>query len=545
MSEQDWRKSVVYQIYPKSFNDTTGNGEGDLRGIIEKLDYLQFLGVDYIWLTPIYESPMNDNGYDISDYLTINERFGTLEDFKILVKEAHQRDIKVMMDIVINHTSTEHQWFKEAIQSKDSPYRDYYFFRHSEDGPPTNWESKFGGNAWQYDEKSDEYYLHLFDVTQADLNWDNPDVRQALYQIVNYWIDFGVDGFRFDVINLISKGEFRDSDKIGKEFYTDGPKVHEYLHELNQHTFGDKHMMTVGEMSSTTIDHCIKYSNPERNELSSVFNFHHLKVDYPNGEKWAKGSMDFQQLKKILMDWQLGIYEGGGWNAIFWCNHDQPRVVSRFGDDSTESLRQASSKTLAIALHMLQGTPYIYQGEEIGMTNPHFNSIDAYRDVESLNAYDYLKNQGYKEQEILEILDQKSRDNSRTPMQWNASNHAGFTTGEPWINIPQNYQHINVEQAMKDSESILHTYKTLISLRHHHDIITYGNIEPMYMEHEQLFVYRRHYHNQTWLVIANFSKEPVMLPEDLNVSGDVIIQNGTLEQRQISGFGAMVVETAK
>lgn len=545
MSEQDWRKSVVYQIYPKSFNDTTGNGEGDLRGIIEKLDYLQFLGVDYIWLTPIYESPMNDNGYDISDYLTINERFGTLEDFKILVKEAHQRDIKVMMDIVINHTSTEHQWFKEAIQSKDSPYRDYYFFRHSEDGPPTNWESKFGGNAWQYDEKSDEYYLHLFDVTQADLNWDNPDVRQALYQIVNYWIDFGVDGFRFDVINLISKGEFRDSDKIGKEFYTDGPKVHEYLHELNQHTFGDKHMMTVGEMSSTTIDHCIKYSKPERNELSSVFNFHHLKVDYPNGEKWAKGSMDFQQLKKILMDWQLGIYEGGGWNAIFWCNHDQPRVVSRFGDDSTESLRQASSKTLAIALHMLQGTPYIYQGEEIGMTNPHFNSIDAYRDVESLNAYDYLKNQGYKEQEILEILDQKSRDNSRTPMQWNASNHAGFTTGEPWINIPQNYQHINVEEAMKDSESILHTYKTLISLRHHHDIITYGNIEPMYMEHEQLFVYRRHYHNQTWLIIANFSKEPVMLPEDLNVSGDVIIQNGTLEQRQISGFGAMVVETAK
>lgn len=545
MSEQDWRKSVVYQIYPKSFNDTTGNGEGDLRGIIEKLDYLQFLGVDYIWLTPIYESPMNDNGYDISDYLTINERFGTLEDFKILVKEAHQRDIKVMMDIVINHTSTEHQWFKEAIQSKDSPYRDYYFFRHSEDGPPTNWESKFGGNAWQYDEKSDEYYLHLFDVTQADLNWDNPDVRQALYQIVNYWIDFGVDGFRFDVINLISKGEFKDSDKIGKEFYTDGPKVHEYLHELNQHTFGDKHMMTVGEMSSTTIDNCIKYSNPERKELSSVFNFHHLKVDYPNGEKWAKGSMDFQQLKKILMDWQLGIYEGGGWNAIFWCNHDQPRVVSRFGDDNTESLRQASAKTLAIALHMLQGTPYIYQGEEIGMTNPHFNSIDAYRDVESLNAYDYLKNQGYKEQEILEILDQKSRDNSRTPMQWNASNHAGFTTGEPWIDIPQNYQYINVEQAMKDSESILHTYKTLISLRHHHDIITYGNIEPMYMEHEQLFVYRRHYHNQIWLIIANFSKETVTLPEDLNVSGNVIIQNGTLEQRQMSGFGAIVVETAK
>ena len=476
MKEQDWRKSVVYQIYPKSFNDTTGNGEGDLKGIIEKLDYLQFLGIDYIWLTPIYESPMNDNGYDISNYLKVNENFGTLDDFKLLVKEAHQRNIKIMMDIVINHTSTEHQWFKEAIKSKDSPYRDYYFFRSSEEGPPTNWESKFGGNAWKYDEQTEEYYLHLFDVTQADLNWDNPDVRQALYKIVNHWIDFGVDGFRFDVINLISKGEFKDSKKIGKEFYTDGPRVHEFLHELNQNTFGNKDMMTVGEMSSTTIDHCVKYSNPNRQELSSVFNFHHLKVDYPDGEKWAKGKMDFHQLKEILMNWQLGIYEGGGWNAIFWCNHDQPRVVSRFGDDSSEELRQASAKTLAIALHMLQGTPYIYQGEEIGMTNPHFKSIEEYRDIESLNAFHYLKSQGYSEQHILEILDQKSRDNSRTPMQWDDSENAGFTSGESWIATADNYQKINVEQAMKDSESVLHTYKALIHLRHQNDILTYGNI---------------------------------------------------------------------
>ena len=282
---------------PKSFNDTTGNGEGDLNGIIEKLDYLKYLGVDYLWLTPIYESPMNDNGYDISNYFKINEQFGTIEDFKRLVAEAHQRDLKIMLDIVINHTSTHHEWFKEAMRSKDSPYRDYYFFRESNDGPPTNWESKFGGNAWQYDDKTDEYYLHLFDVSQADLNWDNPEVRRELHKIVNYWIDFGVDGFRFDVINLISKGAFKDSPKIGKEFYTDGPRVHDYLNELNRHTFGGKDLMTVGEMSSTTIDHCIKYTKPERQELSSVFNFHHLKVDYENGDKWTYADYDFHQLK--------------------------------------------------------------------------------------------------------------------------------------------------------------------------------------------------------------------------------------------------------
>ena len=293
MAHKDWKKSVVYQIYPKSFNDTTGNGEGDINGIIEKLDYIQYLGVDYIWLTPVYESPMNDNGYDISNYLKINERFGTLEDFETLISEAHKRDLKVMLDIVINHTSTEHQWFKEAISSKDNPYRDYYYFKPSQDGPPTNWESKFGGNAWQYDEKTAEYYLHLFDVTQADLNWNNEKVRQSLYEVVNHWIQFGVDGFRFDVINLISKGEFKDSPQIGKEFYTDGPRVHEYLHELNRHTFGDKDMMTVGEMSSTTIDNCINYTRPDRQELSSVFNFHHLKVDYVDGEKWSNAKLDF------------------------------------------------------------------------------------------------------------------------------------------------------------------------------------------------------------------------------------------------------------
>lgn len=541
MAHKDWKKSVVYQIYPKSFNDTTGNGEGDINGIIEKLDYIQYLGVDYIWLTPVYESPMNDNGYDISNYLKINERFGTLEDFETLISEAHKRDLKVMLDIVINHTSTEHQWFKEAISSKDNPYRDYYYFKPSQDGPPTNWESKFGGNAWQYDEKTDEYYLHLFDVTQADLNWNNEKVRQSLYEVVNHWIQFGVDGFRFDVINLISKGEFKDSPQIGKEFYTDGPRVHEYLHELNRHTFGDKDMMTVGEMSSTTIDNCINYTRPDRQELSSVFNFHHLKVDYVDGEKWSNAKLDFLKLKEILMDWQIGIFEGGGWNAIFWCNHDQPRVVSRFGDDSTEENRQASAKMLAIALHMLQGTPYIYQGEEIGMTDPHFDSIQQYRDVESRNAYDNLMQQGIDESEVLTILGQKSRDNSRTPIQWTSEKQAGFTSGTPWIDIPNNAEHINVEAAIEDTTSVLHTYRELIKLRYEHDIITYGDIEPMYMEHPQLFIYRRNYDNQTWLVIANFSKETIKLPEDLYSEGTTIIQSGTIENGEISPFGAVVI----
>lgn len=541
MIQNDWRKSVVYQIYPKSFNDTTGDGKGDLNGIIEKLDYIKYLGVDYIWLTPIYESPMNDNGYDISDYFKINEEFGTLDDFKKLIYEAHRRDLKVMLDIVINHTSTEHHWFKEAIRSKDNPYRDFYFFKSSADGPPTNWQSKFGGNAWKYDEKSDEYYLHLFDVTQADLNWDNEKVRQALYEMVNYWIQFGVDGFRFDVINLISKDEFKNSEAIGKEFYTDGPRVHQYLHELNRHTFGNRNMMTVGEMSSTTIDSCIKYTRPERQELNSVFNFHHLKVDYKDGEKWTNEKYDFLKLKKILMEWQVGIHNGGGWNAIFWCNHDQPRVVSRFGDDTNELNRQASAKMLAITLHMLQGTPYIYQGEEIGMTDPHYTSIQKYRDVESLNAYTHLKEEGIPEEEILTILSQKSRDNSRTPIQWNQNENAGFTSGTPWIDLPNNIDAINVEDAISNKDSVLHVYRQLIKLRHHYDIITYGDIEPLYMDHPQLFIYRRNYKNDSWLIIANFSNETVRIPDDLDIVGDIIIQSGTILDNKISPYGAIVI----
>ncbi|EGQ3923049.1 alpha,alpha-phosphotrehalase [Staphylococcus pseudintermedius] len=541
MVRQDWKKSVVYQIYPKSFNDTTGNGEGDLKGIIEKLDYLQFLGVDYLWLTPIYDSPMNDNGYDIRDYYQVNAQFGDKEDLRTLIDEAHARGLKVMLDIVINHTSTEHEWFQQAQQSVDNPYRDYYFFRRSEDGPPTNWLSKFGGNAWQYDEQTDAYYLHLFDVTQADLNWDNPEVRHALYEMINYWIDFGVDGFRFDVINLISKDTFEDSNEIGKEYYTDGPRVHDYIHEMNRHTFGDRDMMTVGEMSSTSIDHCIQYTNPERQELSSVFNFHHLKVDYRDGQKWTNQKFDLLQLKQILMEWQTKMYAGNGWNAIFWCNHDQPRVVSRFGSDATEALRQQSAKTLAIALHLLQGTPYIYQGEEIGMTDPHFQSIQQYRDVESLNAYREMREAGIDEAEILTILGQKSRDNSRTPMQWNDEAHAGFTTGTPWIEVANNYNTANVEAAMADPESILYTYKKLIQLRHEHDIVTYGEVVPRYLDHPQLFVYERRYQGDTWLIIVNMTSEKVTLPEDLDCSGSVVLQNGIIEGNELEAYATIVV----
>lgn len=543
MAVTDWRKSVVYQIYPKSFNDTTGDGQGDINGIIEKLDYLKHLGIDYIWLTPVYHSPMNDNGYDISDYYEINPEFGTKEDFRRLLDEAHARGIKIMSDIVINHTSTHHNWFVESRKSKDNPYRDYYIWKDgSKDNPPTNWESKFGGNAWQYDELSGQYYLRLFDVTQADLNWENESLRKEIYDMINYWIDFGMDGFRFDVINLISKGTFKDSDKIGKEFYTDGPRVHEFLHELNRNTFGDKEgFMTVGEMSSTTLEHCIRYTRPDRQELSSVFNFHHLKVDYKNGEKWTMTPFDFVELKRILFHWQTGISKGNGWNAIFWCNHDQPRVVSRFGSDKTEAERVKSAKMLAIVLHLLQGTPYIYQGEEIGMTNLYLNSIEDYRDVESLNAYQIMKAEGRSENEILKVLQDKSRDNSRSPVQWDDSKYAGFTTNEPWIKVADNYQQINVEKALKDKNSIFYTYQKLIKLRHERDIITYGEVKPLLEEHKQLFVYERTLGNQVLFVVANFSEEPAELPVSFDLEGEVLITNNDTVSHKIKPYQAFAI----
>jgi trehalose-6-phosphate hydrolase len=526
MTQPWWKKAVVYQIYPKSFNDTTGNGLGDIKGIIEKLDYLATLGVDVVWLTPIYESPQRDNGYDISDYFRIYEPYGTMEDFDYLLKEAHKLGIKIIMDIVVNHTSTEHQWFIESKSSKDNPYREFYIWKDAKDGgAPTNWESKFGGNAWQYDEQTNQYYLHLFDVTQADLNWEHEPVRREVYDMMKFWLDKGVDGFRLDVVNLLSKDQrFLDDDGStglgdGRKFYTDGPKIHEYLHEMNQEVFSHYDIMTVGEMSSTSIDNCIKYTNPERKELDMTFSFHHLKVDYPNGEKWTKADFDFHKLKQILSDWQVDMNKGGGWNALFWCNHDQPRVVSRFGND--KEYHKESAKMLATVIHMMQGTPYIYQGEEFGMTNPNFASIDDYRDVESLNIFEILKGKGMTEQEILDILKQKSRDNSRTPVQWSDEENAGFTTGTPWIQPAANYKDINAEKAMADQDSVFYHYQKLIQLRKEYDIVTDGNYELLLADHDAIFAYIRNNGDEKLLVVNNFYSKEVefLLPEQVDTEG--------------------------
>jgi trehalose-6-phosphate hydrolase len=516
MDEKWWQKSVVYQIYPKSFNDTTGNGVGDIPGIIEKLDYLKKLGIDVIWLTPIYASPQKDNGYDISDYYSIHPEYGTMEDFEKLLAEAHHRDIKIIMDIVVNHTSTEHQWFKEASRSKDNQYRDYYIWKEGEAGnPPTNWQSKFGGSAWQYDENTSEYYLHLFDVTQADLNWENEAVRDDVYQMMNFWLDKGVDGFRLDVINLISKDQrFPDDDGSvppgdGRKFYTGGPRVHEFLHEMNQQVFKNRETMTVGEMSSTTMDDCIQYSNPKSEELDMTFNFHHLKVDYPNGEKWTKAPFDFLELKQILSKWQIGMQQGGGWNALFWCNHDQPRIVSRFGDD--KHYHHESAKMLATTIHLMQGTPYIYQGEEFGMTNPDFESIDQYRDVESINIYNIKKEEGIPEEEIMAILKEKSRDNSRTPVQWNATENAGFSEVEPWIGLANNVTTINAEQAIADKESIFYHYQRLIQMRKEYQVITDGSYRLILPDDLAIFAYLRENDQESMLVVNNFYAKEVTL----------------------------------
>ncbi|MEH7095645.1 alpha,alpha-phosphotrehalase [Neobacillus vireti] len=530
MSTAWWKKAVVYQIYPKSFNDTTGNGTGDIQGIIEKLDYLKELGVDVLWLTPIYQSPQRDNGYDISDYYSIHEEYGTMEDFDLLLAEAHKRGLKIIMDIVINHTSTEHEWFKQAKSSKDNPYRDFYIWKDGKNGePPTNWESKFGGSAWEYDETTKQYYLHLFDVTQADLNWENEQLRAALYEMMHFWLRKGVDGFRLDVINLISKDQhFPQDESDGRKFYTDGPRIHEFLHEMNEQVFSKYDIMTVGEMSSTSIDNCIRYTNPDQKELNMTFSFHHLKVDYPNGDKWTKADFDFQALKDILSKWQIEMNEGGGWNALFWCNHDQPRAVSRFGDDI--HYHKESAKMLATTLHLMQGTPYIYQGEEFGMTNPNFNAIDKYRDVESLNMFQILKNRGLEEQQILEILKQKSRDNSRTPVQWNDQKNAGFTTGTPWIDTAANYKEINAEKAVQDTDSIFYHYQKLIQLRKEKDVITDGDFQLILGQDPDLFAFIRTNGAERVLVINNFYDRETrfILPSQLNLDGadsEMLISN--------------------
>ena len=510
-----WHKSVIYQIYPKSFNDTTGSGQGDIKGIIEKFDYLKELGVEVLWLTPMYKSPQNDNGYDISDYYSIDESYGTMEDFEEMLSEAHKRGIKIVMDIVVNHSSTFNEWFIKS-ENNDPEYKDFYIWKDGVCGKePTNWESKFGGNAWQWSEKRKQYYLHLFDVTQADLNWENENVRKKVYEMIQFWLKKGVDGFRLDVINLISKDQrFLNDDGSdvrfvpdGRRYYTDGPRIHEFLKEMNQNAFGGGELITVGEMSSTSIENCIKYSNPEEKELAMTFSFHHLKVDYPNGEKWAVAPFDFIELKKILSKWQIGMYEGNGWNATFWNNHDQPRALSRFGND--KEYRVESAKMLATVLHGLQGTPYVYQGEEIGMTNPYFDEIDKYKDVESHNIYKIKEKEGLKKEQILEILMQKSRDNSRTPMQWDDSENAGFTTEKPWIGIPENYKEINAKAAVEDKNSVFYHYQKLIKLRKSEDLFVIGKYEDIDLENKNVYAYKRVGENGELIVISNFYENEV------------------------------------
>ncbi|WP_284141693.1 MULTISPECIES: alpha,alpha-phosphotrehalase [unclassified Virgibacillus] len=507
-----WKKAVVYQIYPKSFNDTTGNGVGDIQGIIAKLDYIKKLGADVIWLTPIYQSPQKDNGYDISDYYAIDPAYGTMADFEQLLAEAHSRGMKLIMDLVINHTSTSHEWFKQAAASKDNPYRDFYIWKDGKNGSePNNWQSKFGGSAWQYDARTDQYYLHLFDTTQADLNWENKDLRKELYDMMYFWAEKGIDGFRLDVINLISKQQDFPDDWTGdgRKYYTDGPRIHAFLQEMNKEVFAPNGMMTVGEMSSTSLENCILYTNPARNELSMTFQFHHLKVDYPNGDKWTDAPFDFKALKDILSRWQVGMHEGNGWNALFWCNHDQPRVVSRFGND--ELFHEKSAKMLATTLHMMKGTPYIYQGEEIGMTNPYFDTIEDYRDVESLNAYKSLKKQGVAEEKIMRILERKSRDNARTPMQWNENKNAGFSQNEPWIPVARNYEAINAQRQLAENDSIFQHYRKLIDLRKKYDIITDGDYQQLLKDHPSVWAYARNWKDQSLLVISNFYDKPVQI----------------------------------
>ncbi len=519
--ESWWKTATIYQIYPKSFCDSGSKGTGDIKGIISKLDYLKHLGVDAIWLTPVYQSPMVDNGYDISDYYAINPQFGTMEDFDTLLAEAHQLGIRIIMDIVVNHTSTEHHWFQSALGDKNSPYRDYYIWKDPVEGAePNNWQSKFGGNAWELDDATGQYYLHLFAKEQADLNWENPVVREEVKEVISFWADKGVDGFRLDVINLISKQQDFPSDDIGdgRRFYTDGPRVHEYLQEISEAVFQKYGSVTVGEMSSTTLEHCQQYSSLNGKELSMVFNFHHLKVDYPNGEKWTKAPFDFIQLKQIFNHWQTGL-NGKGWGALFWCNHDQPRVVSRLGDD--KQYRVESAKMLAASVHMMQGTPYVYQGEEIGMTNPGYTEISQYRDVESTNMYDIMVNSdGVSHEEMMAILAQKSRDNSRTPMQWNSQKHAGFTEGTPWLEVAQNYSEINAEAAVADLNSVFYFYKRLIELRKQVPVITDGRYEDLLPEHQRIFAYARQNDKQTLLCINNYYSEEVecVLPERFELS---------------------------
>ena len=538
-----WKEAVVYQIYPRSFMDSNGDGIGDLNGITEKLEYLKELGIDVIWLSPVYQSPNDDNGYDISDYQAIMEEFGTMEDYDRMLARAHELGIKIMMDLVVNHTSDEHAWFVESRKSVDNPYRDFYIWRKGKDGKePNNWGSCFSGSAWKYDPQTDMYFLHLFSKKQPDLNWDNPKVRDQVFEMMNWWCEKGIDGFRMDVISLISKPEGLPDGIPGETGYADsgcanGPHVHEYLKEMNKKVLSHYNLITVGEASGVTLEEAKKYASADGSELNMVFQFEHVGSG-PEGNnrfgKWDSHKMSLPVWKKILSKWQTGL-EGKAWNSLFLANHDQPRSVSWFGNDSAE-YREISAKMLATCLHMMQGTPYVYQGEELGMCNAYFDKLEDYRDIESLNAYKELTETcGVSHEEMMGYLKRISRDNARTPMQWDDSANAGFTTGTPWIKVNSNYKTVNAKQQTTDPDSVFSYYKELIRLRHENDIIVYGEYELLEPQNEELFIYTRTWNNEQLMVLCNFTDKDVVIPAavmaQIPADAQILISNhvGNLE----------------
>ena len=527
MGKKWWQEVVVYQIYPRSFKDSNGDGIGDIKGIIEKLDFLEKLGIGAIWLSPVYKSPNDDNGYDISDYEAIMTEFGTMEDMEAFLSEANKRNIKVVMDLVVNHTSDEHLWFIEAKKGKNNPYRDYYVWADPSDdgGVPNDLRSAFSGTAWELDEESGQYYLHLFSKKQPDLNWQNKEMRQSVYDMMNFWIDKGIGGFRMDVIELVGK--------VPLEGITNnGPQLHEFLQEMNQATFGNHDLLTVGETWGATPEIAKLYSNPTRNELSMVFQFEHIGLDQqPGKEKWDFQPVNIAELKTVLANWQTAL-GNAGWNSLFWNNHDLPRMISRWGND--QEYRVESAKMLAILLHMLKGTPYIYQGEEIGMTNTPISDISEAKDIETINMYNERLEQGYTKEEIITSINVKGRDNARRPIAWNASENGGFTTGTPWIALNENYKEINVEAALNDSNSIFYTYQELVQLRKENPIMVWGDFELVDTV-DNVFSYYREYKGERWLVVTNFSNEEQPFSSEDEIQ-TVIIQN---DKENITGLKEM------
>lgn len=529
-----WKNSVVYQIYPQSYQDSNHDGMGDLAGIISRLDYLEKLGVDVIWLSPVYQSPLDDNGYDISDYQAINPIYGTMDDMDRLIAEAKKRNIGIVMDLVVNHTSDEHEWFLEAKKDKENPYRDYYIWRDPVDGgPPNDMTSVFSGPAWEFDEASGQYFLHLFSKRQPDLNWENEEMRHKIYDMMNFWLDKGIAGFRMDVIDNIGKVP-------DEKIVVNGPKLHDYLQEMNKYTFGKYDVMTVGETWSATPENAVLFSHPDRNELSMVFQFEHIGLDEkPGTSKWDLQPLSIVALKKTLTKWQTEI-DAASWNSLFWNNHDTPRIVSRWGNDA--EFRVESAKMFAILLHMMKGTPYIYQGEEIGMTNRVITDISEARDIETINLFNERLEKGYAAEAIFTSLNAKSRDNARTPMQWDASENAGFTNGEPWIPANPNYPEVNVAEALAEQDSIFYTYQKLIALRKENPLMVYGTFTLLLPEHPTVFAYERAYEGETWLIVGNMSADETTL-ELSQIATETVISNYDKEYGQLEGIILAPYET--